>query len=83
MEELLKLTDSWYQLVSKDHHKDRDCHFYIEQRWSYGQEPKWYVNHFGYLAGDIEKGPYETYEEAAEALKKVLKLLLKKVDITI
>ena len=30
VEEITKLTDEWYFLIGKDHHKDRDCHWYIE-----------------------------------------------------
>jgi len=32
---ITNLTNEWYQLISRDHHKDRDCHFYINTVWSY------------------------------------------------
>jgi hypothetical protein len=34
IEEITKLTNEWYFLIGKDHHKDRDCHWYVENKWS-------------------------------------------------
>lgn len=48
-DEILKLTAEWYSLVGRDIHKDRDCHFYIEKKWSYGQDPVYSVQHDGYI----------------------------------
>lgn len=53
-QEILELTQKWYEIVSRDMHKDRDCHFTIEKRWSYGQPPTYVVQHDGYI--------YETWE---------------------
>lgn len=52
--EILALTNEWYVLVGQDTHKDRDCHFSIEKRWSYGQEPVYIVSHYGYVAEVFE-----------------------------
>jgi len=71
IEEITKLTDEWYFLIGKDHHKDRDCHWYIEVKWSYGYSPKYTVQHWGYLASDIEQ-EFNTYEEALTGLKGIL-----------
>jgi hypothetical protein len=71
IKEITELTDEWYYLIGKDHHKDRDCHWYIETRWSYGYEPVYVVQHFGYILDTIEQ-EHDTYEKALEALKNVL-----------
>ena len=48
MTNLTKLTERYYSLISKDHHKDRDCHFYINKIYSYGNEPYYEFEHCGY-----------------------------------
>lgn len=45
---LIELTDEYYSLVAKNHHKDSDCHFYIKKVYSYGQKPYWQFQHYGY-----------------------------------
>ena len=71
IETITKLTDEWYYLIGKDHHKDRDCHFYIETEWSYGYPPKYFVRHYGYILHDIQE-EYETYEKAQDGLISLL-----------
>ena len=70
---IVKMTNLWYEYVSMDHHKDCDCHWYIQQDFAYGCKPTWSVYHFGYL--------YESKEVLAEsyldALKKILVLIKK------
>lgn len=54
-----ELATKYYNLIGKDHHKDRDCHFYIEKvagetKWSYGSKTinnleKYRVIHYGYV----------------------------------
>ena len=72
-QEATHLTHLWYEYVSKDHHKDCDCHWYIERRWSYSNEPKWYAWHSGYIfeGEEIEADSYE------DALKELLSLIKK------
>jgi hypothetical protein len=72
IEEITKLTDEWYHLIGKDHHKDRDCHWYIETKWSYGQPPKYSVQHFGYILDDIVE-ECDSYDEALIELREILK----------
>jgi len=72
IEEITELTKQWYKTIGDLHHKDRCCHFYVESKWSYGQPPKYFVRHFGYLLGDIEE-EFDSYEEALNGLKKILK----------
>lgn len=54
-----------------DYHKDRDCHWYIQQIWSYGNEPYWEAQHYGYVfdGGQIKCTSYEN------ALDKLIKLI--------
>jgi len=69
--EITKLTEVWYKLIGKDHHKDRDCHWYVEAKWSYGNPPVYSVIHHGYVADRIEE-VYDTYEAALHGLKETI-----------
>lgn len=71
IEEITKLTDDWYILIGKDHHKNKDCHWYIETKWSYGYPPKYSVQHFGYILDDIVE-ECDSYDEALLKLKEIL-----------
>jgi hypothetical protein len=72
IEEITKLTDEWYRLIGPTHHKDRCCHWYIETRWSYGEQPKYRVLHHGYVTDNIEI-TCVSYETALMELKTILK----------
>lgn len=50
MKTLTELSAEYYALVNRDHHKDGDCHFYIQKIYSYGDEPYWQYQflHYGY-----------------------------------
>lgn len=74
---ITELTTEWRSLVGKDHCKDRDFHFYIETKWSYGLPPKYSVLHRGYILHDFEGEEYDTYEEALDGL---ISLLSKAID---
>ena len=71
IDKITELTEEWYRLIGKDHHKDRDCHFYIHTEWSYGYPPKYFVEHNGYILDYIQE-EYETYEKAQEGLISIL-----------
>jgi hypothetical protein len=71
-EEILKLTAQWYRLVGLDHHKDRDCHWYINEVWSYGQPPRYEVQHFGYVGSEVSD-ECGTHEEAEKILVERLR----------
>lgn len=71
VEEITKLTDEWRHLTGKGHCKDRDFHWYIETKWSYGFPPKYNVQHWGYILGDIEE-EFDSYEKALIGLKNIL-----------
>ena len=70
--EITKLTDEWYLLVGKEHHKDRDCHWYIETKWSYGFAPIYTIQHHGYILHDFEDVECSSYDEALTVLKQIL-----------
>jgi len=71
IEEITKLTEEWRSLTGKDHCKDRDFHWYVETKWSYGQPPKYNAQHCGYIIGDIEE-ECASYDEALLKLKELL-----------
>jgi hypothetical protein len=72
-EEVTKLTDVWYEYVNKDHHKDRDCHWYIEKIWSYGQEPYYIAYHHGYIISHWTSPKCGTEEMAMTLLRDKIK----------
>jgi hypothetical protein len=58
-QEFIKATGRWYEFVGRDHHKDRDCHWYVtkDEVYSYGEPSKqsgYSVRHRGYIADDQE-----------------------------
>jgi hypothetical protein len=71
IDEITKLTKEWYRLIGPTHHKDRDCHWYIETKWSYGDSPVYTVIHNGYLVTDIQI-KCTSYELALNELKNIL-----------
>lgn len=75
-ETITKLTDEWYALVGRDHHKDRDCHFYIEKKWSYGQTPVYTVQHQGYVWDEIIDETFATSGEAHRFLENKLREMI-------
>jgi hypothetical protein len=77
LNQITELTKKWYIEIGKDHHKDRDCHFYINTVWSYGQKQKYRVEHYGYLYKDVEE-TFDTYREAAEYLLKTLEIMIER-----
>jgi exonuclease III len=71
-QEITELSAKYYELIGADHHKDRDCHWTIETKWSYGQPPVYIVEHHGYLH-NTERAKFETYAGALAYLKSELK----------
>jgi hypothetical protein len=71
--EIIRLTNIWYDYVSLDHHKDRDCHFYVECAYSYGKPPKYYAYHNGYRMSDWTTPHRDTFEEAEKDLENKLR----------
>lgn len=50
--EITRLSAIWYEYVGLDHHKDRDCHWIVETRFSYGEGPNFQAAHYGYILHD-------------------------------
>ncbi len=67
-DKILKLTKLWYEYVGMDHHKDCDCHWFINKIWSYGGEPYYKIIHDGYIYEAKNYKRYKTYEAAEKAL---------------
>jgi hypothetical protein len=65
------LLELWYELIGGDHHKDRDCHFYIKKNFSTYKNSEWQLYHYGYLLGEIEEY-FDTYKEAEKGLQNLL-----------
>lgn len=72
------LLDFWYHYVNCDHHKERDCHFYIQKKWSYGSDLEYEVYHDGYMM-DIPYKEFETYDEALTYLVESLETEIESV----
>ena len=78
-EEIIRLSAAWYTYVGFDHHKDRDCRWYIETRYSYGREPVYAVTHDGYL-GDRIEALFPNYESAEAGLLLALQTALREAQ---
>jgi hypothetical protein len=70
------LTEEWYKTIGSDHHKDRDCHWTIAVKWSYGQEPAFVIEHYGYILRNIEES-YASYRAACFGLISMLEKFIK------
>jgi hypothetical protein len=77
IEEITTLTNEWYELIGPSHHKDKDCHWYINTKWSYGYAPTYIVEHYGYILSDIEI-ECSTYKEALEVIKQQLEIAIER-----
>lgn len=76
--ELTALAAEYYEVVQGDIHKDRDCHWQIVERFSYGEHAGWFVEHNGYLyelaGGEYgERGPFSSREAALIGLAYLLR----------
>ncbi len=78
-QDITRLTQEWYALMGEDHHKDRDCHWYIETKWSYGQVPTYCVIHHGYVYDRIEEN-WSSYEGALNRLREILIDAIKEIN---
>jgi hypothetical protein len=75
LDKIAGLNEIWYALIVSSNvgHKDRDCHFYITQTFSYGKPGQWTVAHHGYVNPGYEETSFDTYEECQVELIKLLK----------
>ena len=85
-EEITVLTEKYYKYVSLDHHKDRDCHFWIEKKWSYGNPPTYSAHHFGYVGSDLNTKDFDEEEDAmmwlADNLRRKIKQAIEYLEGT-
>lgn len=72
----MALTERWMELIGRDAHNDRDCHFSIEKRWSYGERPTYHVIHEGYV---WEEQVDETFRSSTAAHRFLAALLAEMV----
>ena len=72
-EEITALTEKWYKYVRLDHHKDRDCHWYVTKVYSYGEEPYYEASHLGYILDHWTSPRCGTEEMASTLLRDKLK----------
>lgn len=71
------LTRIWYMMVSLDHHKDRDCHWKINIRYSYGEKPTYTVRHSGYVYKNVKK-TFNSLKEAENFLRHTIWCAIKR-----
>jgi hypothetical protein len=79
--EVINLTGKWMKYVSLDHHKDRDCHWYITKTYSYGEEPYYEAHHSGYILDHWISPRCGSEEMALTILRDKLKIELKEAVI--
>jgi hypothetical protein len=77
-QEIVRLSNIWMRFVGVDHHKDRDCHWYIQKYYSYGEKPYYMAWHHGYIGDDFEGSKCITLEEAEEELLNAIKFQIHK-----
>ncbi len=73
------------EIVHRDVHKERDCHWQIAERWSYGECAGWFVEHDGYcyegLDADYgEDGPHPSRAEAERCMAEHLRAAIASVQ---
>jgi hypothetical protein len=72
-EEITALTEKWYKYVNLDHHKNRDCYWYVTKVYSYGEEAYYEASHNGYILDHWTSPKCETEEMASTLLRDKLK----------
>jgi hypothetical protein len=82
-DKLQELSAVWYDLVSIDHHKDRDCHFYINKVYSYGKPPHYRIGHYGYISELPKELSEEMYEDATTAQTELTNWLKNEIKETL
>lgn len=70
-----RVSREYYELIGKDHHKDRDCHFYINCVFSYGESPFWRIEHYGYISSLPKYLERKKFLREDEALNSLLDFL--------
>lgn len=81
--QITQLTETWMVLIGPEHHKDSDCHFYIQRTWSYGKPPYWEVMHFGYWCDMQLKKKCDSYFDALNTLATYIEEQIERARKTI
>lgn len=81
IDKITNLTSKWYTYVNMDHHKNRDCIWNIEIKYAYGEAPKYYAYHHGYIINDWTSPECDTLEDAEQWLINKLERELEKAKI--
>ncbi|MGD9737313.1 MAG: hypothetical protein AB7V58_17150 [Solirubrobacterales bacterium] len=74
--QIAALLERHYAALAGDVRKDRDCHWAISERFSYGRPAGWFVEHDGYCYDGLEDGEDGPYSTRAEAEAELLDHLL-------
>lgn len=72
LHELTAKIEEYYCQITRDHHKDMDCHFGISAYWSYGSFVGYRIMHNGYINQVDTNLTYATYKDAIDALVQYL-----------
>ena len=75
-DKIVFLTGKWNEIVNLEHHKDCECHFYINEIYSYGEPPKYEVQYYGELYDDYEESDFQCFATHQEAERFLIYLLL-------
>lgn len=73
--EIMGLVELWYRLMI-GHHKDRDCHFYVELDYQYAGDLVIVASHYGYVAGEWSYKA-KSLVAAQSALAEYLQLIIR------
>ena len=74
--EILRLNYIYNHLIAWDHHKNRDCCFYIIQKFSYGSQIDFYIEHHGYINEYLDLRESKTWRAAAITLVELLRRII-------
>lgn len=66
--ELSALVAAHYAALRGEIRKDRDCHWFISERWSYGRPRGWVVEHDGSCYDILEHGGDRVFFNRQEAV---------------
>lgn len=75
-EKIVDLTSKLYHYIGPMRHKDRDCHWYIETAYSYGDPPTYTACIKGYIFSD-QKPIRLNFEQAERDLLDIVRNAIK------
>ena len=81
-QQIEELAAEYQYLIATDHHKDKDCHWYITRTWSYGEDQLWSIIHHGYCYKDVDI-VCSSYREAQQTLIEELSSAVEEIKMSI